>query len=194
VLLEDGEDVLEEIELLVAGARPEIVAIDDERFLGRLASLVDDGHAAFFAEGWIGQDDLIFAVFAGQCVLGHHRQLGVRVPTICDGSIDRKLEAGIHEKKDAAELVLDGHLLGETPKEVNLHELLSIAKNEFNMVKTIDEPDSELDWPRLRAALGKAFSKWRVGLHEPEKETLVANFPLWRRHFLRLNNEKQRAP
>jgi len=29
---------------------------------------------------------------------------------ICDGSIDRKLEAGIHEKKDAAELVLDGGL------------------------------------------------------------------------------------
>ncbi len=34
MLLEDGEDVLEEIELLVARARPEIVAVDDERFLG----------------------------------------------------------------------------------------------------------------------------------------------------------------
>ena len=33
VLLEDREDVLEEIELLVAGGRPEIVAVDDERFL-----------------------------------------------------------------------------------------------------------------------------------------------------------------
>ena len=31
----------------------------------------------------------------------------------CDGSVDRKLEGGIHEKKDAAELVLDGHLLGD---------------------------------------------------------------------------------
>jgi hypothetical protein len=31
---------------------------------------------------------------------------------ICDGSIDRRPEGGIHEKKDAAELVLDGHLLG----------------------------------------------------------------------------------
>jgi len=46
---------------------------------------------------------------------------------VCDGSIDRKLEAGIHEKKDAAELVLDGHLLGESPAEVNLHELLRIV-------------------------------------------------------------------
>jgi hypothetical protein len=29
VLLQDGEDMLEEIELFVARARPEIVAIDD---------------------------------------------------------------------------------------------------------------------------------------------------------------------
>ena len=42
VLLENGEDVLEEIELFVAGGGPEIVAIDDERFLGRFACLVDE--------------------------------------------------------------------------------------------------------------------------------------------------------
>ena len=34
-------------------------------------------------------------------------------PIICDASIDRKLEAGIHERKDAAELVLDGRLLAQ---------------------------------------------------------------------------------
>ena len=62
VLLEDGEDVLEEIELLVARARPEIVAVDDERFLGRLARFVDDGDAALLAERRIGQDDVVFAV------------------------------------------------------------------------------------------------------------------------------------
>ena len=73
VLLEDGENVLEKIELLVARARPEIVAVDDERFLGRLARLVDDGHAAFFAERRIGQDNLVFAVLPGQRILGHHR-------------------------------------------------------------------------------------------------------------------------
>ena len=33
VLLEDGEDVLEEVELFVARARPKVVAVDDERFL-----------------------------------------------------------------------------------------------------------------------------------------------------------------
>ena len=81
MLLENGEDVLEEIELFVAGGGPEIVAIDDERFLGRLACLVDDGHAAFLAERRIGQDDFVFAVFPGQRVLGDDRQLGVRAPT-----------------------------------------------------------------------------------------------------------------
>jgi hypothetical protein len=103
---------------------------------------------------------------------------------ICDGSIDRKLEASIHEKKDAAELVLDGHLLGETPKEVNLHELLGIAKNEFNMVKTIDEQDLEQDWPRLRAALGKAFINWKSELPMQAKQTHIVNLPFWRQQFL----------
>ena len=69
MLLENGEDVLEEIELLVACARPEIIAVDDERFLGRLARFVDDGHTALLAERRIGQDDLVFAVLPGQRIL-----------------------------------------------------------------------------------------------------------------------------
>jgi hypothetical protein len=64
VLLEDGEDVLEEVELLVARAGPEVVAVDDERFLGLLARGVDDGDAALFAERRIGQDDFVFAVLS----------------------------------------------------------------------------------------------------------------------------------
>ena len=43
MLLQDREDVLEEVELFVARAGPEIVAVDDERFFGRLARFVDDG-------------------------------------------------------------------------------------------------------------------------------------------------------
>ena len=83
VLLEDGEDVLEEIELLVARARPEIVAVDDERFLGRLARLVDDGHAALLAERRIGQDDLVFAVLPGQRVLGDDGQILLQARRRC---------------------------------------------------------------------------------------------------------------
>jgi len=115
---------------------------------------------------------------------------------ICDGSVDRKLEAGIHEKKDAAELVLDGHLLGENPHEVNLAELLHIAQREFADVKTIDEEELEQSWPRLRAALGKAFIKWRTDssvaeiwtpepisdLPSPDSDI---DLPLWRQRFLR---------
>jgi SNF2 family DNA or RNA helicase len=104
---------------------------------------------------------------------------------ICDGSIDRKLEAGIHEKKDAAELVLDGHLLGETPKEVNLQDLLRIAQSEFKQVKTIDEDELGQGWPCMRAALGKAFVNWKGELHESVKQTHVTNIPLWRQQFLR---------
>ena len=65
--------MLEEIELLVAGAGPEIVAVDDERLFGRLAPLVDDGDAALLAERRIGQNDLVFAMLSGQCILGDGR-------------------------------------------------------------------------------------------------------------------------
>jgi hypothetical protein len=44
---------------------------------------------------------------------------------LCQGSIDRKLESLIQEKSDAAELVLDGQLIGERSEEVTLAELLS---------------------------------------------------------------------
>lgn len=118
---------------------------------------------------------------------------------ICDGSIDRKLEAGIHEKKDAAQLVLDGHLLGENPEEVNLAELLRSAQREFNEVKTIDEEDLEQGWPSLRAALGKAFIKWqRVSVSDviqpnetphPPSKTL----PLWRQRFIRQQSVVQKV-
>ena len=104
---------------------------------------------------------------------------------VCDGSIDRKLEASIHEKKDAAELVLDGHLLGENPEELNLAELLNIAQVEFKQVKTIDEDELEQGWPRLRAGLGKSFIKWKGKRREPAKQAHVTNLPLWRQRFLR---------
>ena len=110
---------------------------------------------------------------------------------VCDGSIDRKLEAGIHEKKDAAELVLDGHLLGESPAEVNLHELLRLAQSEFKSVKTIDEEELKQGWPRLRAALGKALLEWN-NLFVYEKiqpneapDIQPKTLPHWRQCFIR---------
>ena len=105
---------------------------------------------------------------------------------ICDGTIDRKLEAGIHEKKDAAELVLDGHLLGENPTEVNLHELLRIALTEFKQVKTIDERKLEEGWPRLRATLLQTFFNWHNLPAQPNKTMAIRldTVPLWRQRFI----------
>ena len=97
----------------------------------------------------------------------------------------------IHEKKDAAELVLDGHLLGENPEEVNLAELLRIAQCEFKEVKTIEEEELESDWPRLRSALGKAFLKWQMMrvneiIQWEEVPRLPSkSVPLWRQRFSR---------
>jgi len=84
-------------------------------------------------------------------------------PIICEGSIDRTLEANIQEKRDAAELVLDGHLLGEDPQEVNLAELLRIAEKEFASITaggSIDERELEKEWPVLRAELAEAMQLW----------------------------------
>ena len=57
VLLEQGLDVLDEVELLVGGGGPEVLALDDLSLAG-LAVLGDDGGAALLAEGGIGEDHL----------------------------------------------------------------------------------------------------------------------------------------
>lgn len=92
----------------------------------------------------------------------------------------------IHEKKDAAELVFDGHLLGETPAEVNLQELLRIAQTEFKSVTTIDQVELNQDWPHLCAALGRAFLNWqKIPLHQTIQPNKILNTPFWRQRFAR---------
>jgi hypothetical protein len=104
-------------------------------------------------------------------------------PIICEGSIDRKLEAMIQEKGDAAELVLDGHLLGEHQSEVNLAELLHIAQKEFSASgtghQTIEESSLEADWPKLRLLLGRAMQSWSAGIVEcPTAATCPMEFTM----------------
>jgi hypothetical protein len=109
---------------------------------------------------------------------------------ICDGSIDRRLEGGIHEKKDAAELVLDGHLLGEHMSETSLFELLDIARREFKTIKTLDEEELAVGWPQLGAALSKAFINWqKMFVREINPLTEASSsqssaLPLWRQRFI----------
>jgi hypothetical protein len=71
----------------------------------------------------------------------------------------------IQEKGDAAELVLDGHLIGEQSTEVNLAELLDIARKEFENGShpvTVDEKKLEKEWPPLRSELSAAAAAWRL--------------------------------
>lgn len=79
-------------------------------------------------------------------------------PIICDGTIDRRLESLIEEKGNAADLVLDGELTMEAGVEVDIHELLRIAKSEFNDESVIDEDDLEAQWPVLRQKLADAYA------------------------------------
>ena len=80
---------------------------------------------------------------------------------LCEGTIDRRLESLIQDKGDAAELVLDGRLIGERTEEVNLAELLQIAHQEFkSSTKTIDEALLQSQWPTLRDKLHAAMSAW----------------------------------
>jgi len=71
----------------------------------------------------------------------------------------------VQEKGDACELVLDGHLIGEQSEEVNLAELLEIAKKEFEegaQLITVDEKKLEKEWPPLRSQLSVAAKSWRL--------------------------------
>jgi hypothetical protein len=104
-------------------------------------------------------------------------------PIICDRSIDRKLEAMIQEKGDAAELVLDGRLQTEQSSEINLAELLDIARKEFDAggkLETVDEHELEKEWPPLRSSLSIAAANWRVkgfALCGEEESTPVIELP-----------------
>ena len=67
----------------------------------------------------------------------------------------------IQEKGDASELVLDGRLIGEQSTEVNLAELLEIARREFNEKDaTLDEGLLQAQWPKLRQRLDCAMRHW----------------------------------
>jgi hypothetical protein len=75
VLLQDSKDMLKKVELFVARAGPEIVAMHDERLFLFVAGFVDDGDAAVLSERRIGQHHVVFAVFTGERVFHHQRHV-----------------------------------------------------------------------------------------------------------------------
>jgi hypothetical protein len=82
---------------------------------------------------------------------------------LCSGTIDRKLESLVQEKSDAAELVLDGQLIGERTEEINLAQLLKVARRDFNEKdNTLDEARLQAEWPKLRGQLASAMQRWEA--------------------------------
>jgi hypothetical protein len=80
---------------------------------------------------------------------------------LCDQTIDAKLESNIRDKADASDLVLDGKLLGETPKEENFFELLEYARLNFDAkANTVDDAALQAGWPALRMRLARAQREW----------------------------------
>ncbi len=120
---------------------------------------------------------------------------------LCQGTIDRRLESLTDEKTDAAELVLDGRLIGERSEEVNLAELLKVAKREFNAQdNTLDEATLQSQWPRLRDRLGHTMRQWDLVGRPPQAPThSTPTVPLTQNHraeilklFMTKPEQKQR--
>ena len=68
--LQDVAHVLHEVELLVAGRGPEVVAHDGLGFAADFALVGDKGDAALFAKGRVGEHHIeVFAGMAGQRII-----------------------------------------------------------------------------------------------------------------------------
>jgi hypothetical protein len=126
-------------------------------------------HVVLFAFSW-SLDTLL------QFVNRVHRwnsPKGVTVHVVLsDGTVDRRLESLLHEKDTAAELVLDGKLMGEVVEEMNLRDLLEVAAREFDAAsKMVDEEKLLNEWPALRESLRVAAAEWQLGVpvEEPRK-------------------------
>ena len=76
MLLEDREDVLEEVELLVACAGPEVIAVDREGVLRLLSIGSDDRNTAFFPKGRIGKNHVVFPMLPGKRIFRRDREIG----------------------------------------------------------------------------------------------------------------------
>lgn len=80
---------------------------------------------------------------------------------LCDGTIDQRLESLNWEKSDSVELALDGRLIGEATQEINLAELLNLARDAFDaQAETVDEARLHQEWPALATALHAAVQTW----------------------------------
>ena len=76
---QDRLDVLDEVELLVAGRGPEVVADDHLRLALGVAFFVDEGDAGLLAEGRVGQHHVEAVARIGGEAVGHADRAGAAV-------------------------------------------------------------------------------------------------------------------
>jgi len=120
--------VLDEVELLVAGRGPEVLADDDLVFLLSVAFLVHEQEALLLAEGRIGEDDRILAApRRSQAVVpgvdddllgadavqvdghrAHAADLGRELHALDQFSLQRPLLVAVEVRREAVEHVLIG--------------------------------------------------------------------------------------
>lgn len=94
---------------------------------------------------------------------------------LVQGTIERRLESLTDEKTDSSDLCLDGRLMGERREEVNLFELLNLAREEFGSNNnTIDEVRLKESWPELQERLRKAAHQWQNMGQAPARPNPVA--------------------
>ena len=109
------------VRLALACARPEVVAMNDERLFLFVAGFVDDRNAALLAEWWIGQHHLVFAVLAGERVFYHHRHMrGIAADAV-------KHEVHAAKPRDAIDQLDAAKLLCVQKCELFFIELVVIA-------------------------------------------------------------------
>ena len=158
VLLQNRPDALHEVELLVAGAGPEIGAIDGQRFATGLARVVDDGDTALLAERRIGQHDVVLAVLLAQRIAGDHRQLLVGFAADAVQQQVKRAQAGdtVHQLHAVQRSVLQ-LLLFRAIQLVVLHEVIVRGHQEavrtlrhFDATRPFSSGNSESEWEHPR--------------------------------------------
>jgi hypothetical protein len=92
---EEGADVLQEVELLVARGSPEILAVVAQVLLFLLAGFVGDGHAALLAERRIGQHVVCADAFVRyQGVVGRNKGFAVDLADVVQKHVHQAQPAG----------------------------------------------------------------------------------------------------
>ena len=125
VLPEQRLHVLHEVELLVRGSGPEVVALDAIALLADPALLAHDGGTALLAEGRIGQDHVEAVAGIGGQRIAHHDGLEVLAADAVQQHVHRaQPRRGLHQLPALERLFLERPALVLGEVRVVLHHVV----------------------------------------------------------------------